>query len=40
MEVFGVSQATAWKAINRFVSENIVENVKYGIYRKLVNELP
>ena len=29
-----------WKAINRFVSEGIVEKVKYGLYRKLVQELP
>jgi hypothetical protein len=40
MECFGTSQSTAWKVINRFVSEGIVENIKYGLYRKLVNELP
>jgi hypothetical protein len=40
MDCFGTSQPTAWKAINRFVSEGIVENVKYGLYRKLVQELP
>ena len=39
-ECFNVSQPTAWKAINRFVSEGIVEIVKYGLYRKLVQELP
>ena len=40
MDCFGASQPTAWKAINRFVSEGIVEKVKYGLYRKLVQELP
>ena len=39
MEVFGCSQPAAWKAINRFVCESVVEKVQYGIYRKLVNEL-
>ena len=40
MECFAASQPTAWKAINRFVNEGIVEKVKYGLYRKIVNELP
>lgn len=40
MDCFGASQPTAWKAINRFISEGIVEKVKYGLYRKLVQELP
>ncbi len=40
MDCFGVSQSAAWKAVNRFVDEGIVEKVKYGLYRKLVNELP
>ena len=40
MDCFDASQPTAWKAINRFVCEGIVEKVKYGLYRKLVNELP
>ena len=40
VECFGTSQPTAWKAINRFVNEGIVEKVKYGLYRKLVQELP
>ena len=40
MDNFGVSQPTAWKAINRFISEGMVKKVKYGQYRKLVNELP
>ena len=40
MDCFGTSQPTAWKAISRFVSEGIVKKVKYGLYRKLVQELP
>ena len=40
MEVFGCSQPTASKAITRFQDEKIVEKVKYGLYRKMVNELP
>ncbi len=40
MDCFNASQPAAWKAINRFLSEGIVEKVKYGLYRKLVQELP
>ena len=40
MEVFGCSQSAASKAINRFQEDGAVEKVKYGFYRKLVNELP
>ena len=40
MDCFGCATTTAWKAINRFVNEGIVEKVKYGLYRKLVIELP
>ena len=40
MDCFGTSQPTAWKAINRFVNEGIVEKMKYGLYRKLMQELP
>ena len=40
VDCFGTSQPTAWKAINRFVNEGIVAKVKYGLYRKLVQELP
>ena len=39
VDCFGTSQQAAWKAINRFVSEGIVKKVKYGLYRKLVQEL-
>ena len=40
MDVFGCSQPSASKAITRFQNDNIVEKVKYGLYRKLVSELP
>ena len=40
MECFSVSQPTASKAIQRFLGEGIVENVKYGLYRKRVQNLP
>ena len=40
MEVFGCSNPTASRAIIRFQEDNVIEKVKYGLYRKLVNELP
>ena len=40
MEVFGCSNPTASRAIIRFQEDQVIEKVKYGLYRKLVNELP
>ena len=40
MDCFGCSQPSASKAITRFQNDRIVEKVKYGLYRKLVQELP
>ena len=40
MEVFGISQSSASKAITRFCKDGVVEVVKYGNYKKLVSELP
>ena len=40
MDVFGCSSPTASRAISRFLEDNVIEKVKYGLYRKLVNELP
>ena len=40
MDCFGCSQPSASKAITRFQNDKIVEKVKYGLYRKLVQELP
>ena len=40
MECFGCSQSSASKAITRFREDGVVEDVKYGLYRKIVSELP
>ena len=40
MEVFGCSQSAAQRAIARFHKDGILENVKYGIYKKVLQELP
>ena len=40
MEVFDVSQAAAWRAISNFINDGIVEKVKYGMYHKILKELP
>ena len=40
MEVFGCSQQAASRAIIRFQDDGLVEKVKYGLYRKVVSELP
>ena len=40
MEVFGLSQSTSWRAISRLKQEGVVESIKYGLYRKIMSELP
>ena len=40
MECFGCSQPSASKAITRFRNDGLIEVVKYGIYKKVVSELP
>ena len=40
MDCFGCSQPSASKAIARFRKDGVVEDVKYGVYRKVVSELP
>ena len=40
MEVFGCSNSAASRAIIRFQEDHMVEKVKFGLYRKLVSELP
>ena len=40
VEVFGCSNPTASRAIIRFQEDHVIEKVKYGVYRKLVSELP
>jgi hypothetical protein len=40
MDCFGCSNATAARSIKRFKEDGIIENVKYGLYRKILMELP
>ena len=40
MDCFGCSQQAASRAIIRFQEDGMVEKVKYGLYRKVVSELP
>ena len=40
MDVFACSQQAASRAINRFLKDKMVAKVKYGVYRKMVSELP
>ena len=40
VEVFGISQQAASRAISRFRNDGLIEVVKYGIYKKTVSELP
>ena len=40
MEVFGCGSSAAAKAITRLKNDGVIENVKYGLYRKVLQELP
>jgi hypothetical protein len=40
MEIFGCSQQAASRAIIRFQKDGVVGTVKYGLYKKVVSELP
>ena len=40
MDVFGISNAAASRAINRFLKDGVIEKLKYGLYKKVVSELP
>ena len=40
MDVFGVSQSTAQRAIARLQQDQLIEKVKYGVYRKVLQEMP
>ena len=40
IDCFNCSKTAASRAIIRFQDEKVVEKVKYGLYRKVVNELP
>ena len=40
IDVFGCSQQAASRAIIRFQEDGMVKKVKYGLYKKVVSELP
>ena len=40
MDCFGCSNATAARSIKRFKEDGIIENVKFGLYKKVLMELP
>ena len=40
MECFGCGQTTASKTVTRFLNDKVIEKVKYGLYRKVLQELP
>ena len=40
MDCFGMSQPSAWKAMNRLINDGVIKKVSYGVYHKLMNELP
>ena len=40
MDGFGVSQSAAQRAITRLQQDQLIERVKYGVYRKVLQELP
>ena len=40
MECFGCGSSAAAKAINRLKTDGVIENKKYGLYKKVLKELP
>lgn len=40
MDSFNCSPPAASRAITRFLNDKVIEKVKYGVYRKVVSELP
>ena len=40
MEVFGCSRSAAQRSIARFFEDHIIERVKFGVYKKVLQELP
>ena len=40
MDCFGCSQSAASRAIIRFQQDGVIEKVQYGVYKKVVAELP
>jgi predicted transcriptional regulator len=39
-DIFQNSDAAASRAIKRLINDGIIEKVRYGIYQKLLQELP
>jgi len=40
MDCFGCSQQAASRAITRLRNDGVIVVVKYGVYKKVVSELP
>lgn len=40
MECFGVSQSAAQRSIARLFQDQLIEKVRYGVYKKVLQELP
>ena len=40
MDCFGVSQSAAQRSIARLQQDQLIERVKYGVYKKILQELP
>ena len=40
MDCFGVSQSAAQRSIARMQQDQLIERVKYGVYKKILQELP
>ena len=40
MDCFGVSQSAAQRSIARLLQDQLIERVKYGVYRKVLQEMP
>ena len=40
MDVFGCSQSAASRSLLRLIDDKIIEKVKYGLYKKVLTELP
>ena len=40
IDVFGCSNPTASRIVTRFQKDGVIEKLKYGLYKKVVSELP
>ena len=39
-DCFGANDSAASRAIKRFTNDGVIEKVKYGVYHKILQELP